>query len=202
MGRRLPVPEVNAGSMADIAFLLLIFFLVTTTIETDSGIDRKLPPPDDITEVTRKKKNVLSVLLDGKGQLLVQDQITALTDLRETVMAFLDNGGAPSDSSDHCAYCSGKELSSSSDNPLMATITMRSGRETEYGFYITVQNEVVAAYNTLRNREGQRLYGLDYTDMEIAYEASETTEAEKTLLRKQIMHLREMYPLNIIEPLQ
>ena len=58
-------PEVNAGSMADIAFLLLIFFLVTTTIETDSGISRKLPPIDDTQQedVIIKEKNLFTVLI-------------------------------------------------------------------------------------------------------------------------------------------
>ena len=65
-------PEVNAGSMADIAFLLLIFFLVTTTIEVDSGINRKLPPMEDNQEPPIiKKKNIFTVLLNGKDQLLV-----------------------------------------------------------------------------------------------------------------------------------
>jgi len=64
-------PEVNAGSMADIAFLLLIFFLVTTTIETDSGISRKLPPIEESEEdVIIKQKNIFTVLLNGKDQLL------------------------------------------------------------------------------------------------------------------------------------
>ena len=59
-------PEVNAGSMADIAFLLLIFFLVTTTIEKDSGINRKLPPIEELEEdVVIKQKNIFTVLLNG-----------------------------------------------------------------------------------------------------------------------------------------
>ena len=69
-------PEVNAGSMADIAFLLLIFFLVTTTIETDSGISRKLPPMEESEEdVVIKQKNIFTVLLNGKDQLLVEDEL-------------------------------------------------------------------------------------------------------------------------------
>ena len=97
-------PEVNAGSMADIAFLLLIFFLVTTTIETDSGINRKLPPMEDSDEdVIIKQKNIFTVLLNGKDQLLVEDNIMELKDLREAAREFLDNGGDGS-----CNYCQGK----------------------------------------------------------------------------------------------
>ena len=87
-------PEVNAGSMADIAFLLLIFFLVTTTIETDSGISRKLPPMEESEEdVVIKQKNIFTVLLNGKDQLLVEDELMVLEDLRESAIEFLDNGG-------------------------------------------------------------------------------------------------------------
>ena len=75
-------PEVNAGSMADIAFLLLIFFLVTTTIETDSGISRKLPPMEESEEdVVIKQKNIFTVLLNGKDQLLVEDELMELISL-------------------------------------------------------------------------------------------------------------------------
>ena len=91
-------PEVNAGSMADIAFLLLIFFLVTTTIETDSGISRKLPPMEESEEdVVIKQKNIFTVLLNGKDQLLVEDELMDLEELREAAIEFLDNGGGTGD---------------------------------------------------------------------------------------------------------
>ena len=76
-------PEVNAGSMADIAFLLLIFFLVTTTIETDSGINRKLPPMEENEEdVVIKQKNIFTVLLNGKDQLLVEDKLMEIEEYK------------------------------------------------------------------------------------------------------------------------
>src|SRR5690606_40142151 len=100
-------PEVNAGSMADIAFLLLIFFLVTTTIETDSGLNRKLPPIDENQEdVIIKQKNIFTVLINGKNQLLVEDELMELKDLRKAAVEFLDNGGGTGD--DACSYCKGK----------------------------------------------------------------------------------------------
>ena len=80
-------PEVNAGSMADIAFLLLIFFLVTTTIETDTGLNRKLPPIDENTEPPIiKQKNIFTVLINGKNQLLVEDELMELKDLRKAAV--------------------------------------------------------------------------------------------------------------------
>ena len=97
------VPEVNAGSMADIAFLLLIFFLVTTTIEKDSGINRKLPPIEELEEdVVIKQKNIFTVLLNGKDQLLVEDELMELKDLRSAAVEFLDNNGDKT-----CNYCKG-----------------------------------------------------------------------------------------------
>ena len=144
-------PEVNAGSMADIAFLLLIFFLVTTTIETDSGINRKLPPMEESEEdVIIKQKNIFTVLLNGKNQLLVEDEIMELKDLRQAAIEFLDNGGDKS-----CNYCKGKRDPASSDNPDKAIISLANNRQTSYKTYIAVQNELVAAYNDLRNIRAQ-----------------------------------------------
>ena len=68
-------PEVNAGSMADIAFLLLIFFLVTTTIETDSGLNRKLPPMEDVVDPpVIKQKNIFTVVVNKNNDLLVEEK--------------------------------------------------------------------------------------------------------------------------------
>jgi biopolymer transport protein ExbD len=147
-------PEVNAGSMADIAFLLLIFFLVTTTIEKDSGINRKLPPmeEEDQPDVIIKQKNIFTVLLNGKDQLLVEDDLMEIKDLRVAAVEFLDNNGDKS-----CTYCQGPKDPTSSDNPDKAIISLKNERETSYAAYISVQNELVAAYNVLRNRRALQL---------------------------------------------
>ena len=167
MSRRKGAPEVNAGSMADIAFLLLIFFLVTTTIETDAGLDRMLPPiePPD-TDVIIKQKNIFVVNINKNGQLLVEEQLMDIKDLRAAAIAFLDNGGSPTGTPEYCNYCKGKRDEKSSDSPQKAIISLKNDRETTYSTYITVQNELVAAYNDLRNREAKRLYGRDFTEME------------------------------------
>ena len=141
-------PEVNAGSMADIAFLLLIFFLVTTTIEKDSGLNRKLPPmEEDVDPPIIKQRNIFTVLLNGKDQLLVEEELMEIKDLRAAAIEFLDNNGDGT-----CTYCKGPKNSSSSDNPDKAIISLKNDRETSYATYISVQNELVAAYNVLRNR--------------------------------------------------
>ena len=222
MPRRKGAPEVNAGSMADIAFLLLIFFLVTTTIETDAGLDRMLPPaepPEDI-DVVIKQKNIFTVNINKSGQLLVEEQIMNIQDLREAAIAFLDNGGDGScifstltivaasittivqkcnGGDGSCNYCKGRKDASSSDNPEKAIISLKNDRETKYSTYITVQNELVGAYNDLRNREAQRLYGRDFTEMEGKFLNPETPSAERDDLKPKVKKIQELFPQKLSE---
>ena len=194
-------PEVNAGSMADIAFLLLIFFLVTTTIETDSGISRKLPPIEESEEdVVIKQKNIFTVLLNGKDQLLVEDELMDLQDLRSAAIEFLDNGGGTGE--DACDYCNGRRDPASSDNPEKAIISLKNDRETSYKIYIAVQNELVAAYNVLRNREFSRLnpmMGMDFVQANNKYNDPRTTSAEKEKLKPLLNVVKTMYPQKLSE---
>ena len=182
-------PEVNAGSMADIAFLLLIFFLVTTTIETDAGLNRKLPPIEDSQEPPQiKQKNIFTVLLNGKDQLLVEDELMEIKDLRKAATEFLDNGGDGS-----CNFCKGKKDPESSDNPDKAIISLKNERETTYKTYIAVQNELVAAYNDLRNIRAQALYGKSFIEME-ANLNDVNWPGNKTLLKEQLEKIKIEYP--------
>lgn len=200
MARRGGPPEVNAGSMADIAFLLLIFFLVTTTIETDAGLDRMLPPiepPED--NVVIKQKNIFTVNINKNGQLLVEEELTDLKDLRAKAVAFLDNGGAASGTPDYCNYCKGRRDPSSSDNPGKAIISLRNDRETKYATYITVQNELVGAYNELRNRESQRLYGRDFTEMEAEFLNPETPSNIRDDLKDKVKRVQDLFPQKLSE---
>lgn len=200
MARRGGPPEVNAGSMADIAFLLLIFFLVTTTIETDAGLDRMLPPiepPED--NVVIKQKNIFTVNINKNGQLLVEEELTDLKELRAKAVAFLDNGGAPSGTPDYCNYCKGRRDPASSDNPGKAIISLRNDRETKYATYITVQNELVGAYNELRNREAQRLYGRDFTEMEAEFLNPETPSRIRDDLKDKVKRVQDLFPQKLSE---
>ena len=200
MARRAGAPEVSAGSMADIAFLLLIFFLVTTTIETDAGLDRMLPPiePPD-TDVVIKQKNIFQVNINKSGQLLADDELIELKDLREKAIAFLDNGGAPSGTPDYCSYCKGKRDDSSSDNPTKAIISLKNDRETKYSTYITVQNELVGAYNDLRNREAQRLFKTNFVEMEARYLNPETSDEVKEELKEKVKRIQDLFPQKLSE---
>ncbi|WP_299222910.1 biopolymer transporter ExbD [uncultured Psychroserpens sp.] len=193
-------PEVNAGSMADIAFLLLIFFLVTTTIPKDSGINRKLPPIEENDEdVNIKEKNIFTVLLNGKDQLLVEDELMEIKDLRSAAVKFLDNGGDGS-----CDYCKGARDPKSSDNPDKAIISLKNERETSYKAYISVQNELVAAYNQLRNRRALEIGpkrgfpDMDYIAMEKAYDDPKFT-GNKDKLKAVITQIKEEIPQKLSE---
>tara|TARA_A100000164_G_C21935649_1_gene787959 strand:+ start:659 stop:1282 length:624 start_codon:yes stop_codon:yes gene_type:complete len=194
-------PEVNAGSMADIAFLLLIFFLVTTTIETDSGLNRKLPPMEDqIDPPIIKEKNILTVVVNKNNQLLVEEKLLQVDELRSTAIEFLDNGGGKGEEA--CDYCRGKKNPSSSDNPDKAIISLKNDRETSYKIYIAVQNELVAAYNVLRNREFLRLnptIGLDFVEANSKYSDPRTSEEIRDELRPKLDEVKKMFPQKLSE---
>ncbi|WP_108424959.1 ExbD/TolR family protein [Flagellimonas amoyensis] len=195
MPRRKGAPEVNAGSMADIAFLLLIFFLVTTTIETDAGLDRMLPPIEPPEEdVIIRQKNIFTVNINKNGQLLVEDELMNLKNLRSAAIGFLENNADGS-----CTYCKGKKDPGSSDNPTKAIISLKNDRETKYSTYITVQNELVGAYNDLRNREAQRLYQRDFTDMESEYLNPETPSSVRDELKDKVKRIQDMFPQKLSE---
>jgi biopolymer transport protein ExbD len=144
-------PEINASSMADIAFLLLVFFLVTTTIDVERGITVKLPewsnePPE---EINLKQRNVFSVLVNAQNQLLVRGELADVKDLRERAKEFILN---PTQN---------PELS---ESPNTAIISLKNDRGTNYKTYLEVYNELKAAYNELWDEECMRLFGQHYSE--------------------------------------
>jgi biopolymer transport protein ExbD len=152
MARR-EAPEINAGSMADIAFLLLIFFLVTTTMDVDKGISRKLPPiiEDPIDKPPPiKEKNVFVVLINSQDNLFVEEDYMDIDDLREAAKEFISNFGKDP---------------ASSDNPQKAVISVQNDRGTSYEMFIAVQNELTAAYNELRDEESKKRFGKVYSEL-------------------------------------
>lgn len=144
------LPDVNAGSMADIAFLLLIFFLLSATIPNDQGINRKLPAPcpegQNCNTGVKSKNNVLAISLNSKNEVMVGDSLVSLEELKEITKKFLDNNGDGS-----CQYCNGKGLKTSSDNPKKAIISLSNDNLTSYSKYIQVQDELTKAYFELRS---------------------------------------------------
>jgi biopolymer transport protein ExbD len=128
--------EVNSSSMADIAFLLLVFFLVTTTIASDKGIPMVLPPKsDDQQEVKLQERNIFKVLINSKDQLLVENEPLETEQIREACMKFLNNRGKDPNSS---------------ESPTKAVVSIKADRGTSYEKYLTVLDEITAAYNQSR----------------------------------------------------
>lgn len=131
-----PVTEVNSGSMADIAFLLLIFFLVTTTIASDKGISVLLPPKKDTPdEVKMKERNIFNVLVNSNDQLLVEEEPLDISRLKAEAKKFISNNGADP---------------ASSEDPNKAVISLKADRGTSYRAYISVRDLLKQAYAELR----------------------------------------------------
>ncbi len=191
-------PEINAGSMADIAFLLLIFFLVTTTMNVDSGVSKRLsekPPPDYVPPII-KQKNIFEVNINRNNELLVEGERMEIKDIKEAALKFIDNGGgvgkpgldgAPGTP---CDYCQGEKSETSSDHPNKAIISVQSDRGTEYGTYVVVQDELLKAYRELRNRLCRERYGISFTELEEAYKDNRKDED----LKKKVDDIKKSYP--------
>jgi len=144
--------QVNAGSMADIAFLLLIFFLVTTTIEMDKGIMVKLPPWDPFTTISDvPENNVLTIKINWENKLMVEKEPGNIKKLRRQVKEFIMN---PTGSLD---------LPSA---PNKAVISIQNDRGTSYESYLEVYNEIRAAYNELWDEAAQQRFQKSYVRLD------------------------------------
>lgn len=143
--------EINASSMADIAFLLLIFFLVTTQILEDKGILVKLPPWSEEDPETLKllPRNVFSVLVNADNKLLVRGEPSEVKDLRQRAKEFILN---PTQREDLA------------QSPTKAIISLKNDRGTNYRTYLEVYNELKGAYDELWDEECRRRYGKPYSE--------------------------------------
>ncbi|WP_046758893.1 ExbD/TolR family protein [Kordia jejudonensis] len=178
---RKTISGVNAGSMADIAFLLLIFFLVTTTFPEDQGIESVMPKPcpkgvDCTAEL--HEKNIFTIKLNRNNELMANNELITVDALRENIKAFVDNNDDES-----CTYCHGEKDVKLSDNPQKAVIAIQTDRQASYDNYIEVQNALVGAYYELR----QELSRLKFNK-----NVDQLTEEE-------ILELQESYPFRITE---
>ncbi|MDA3816110.1 MAG: biopolymer transporter ExbD [Prolixibacteraceae bacterium] len=162
------LPEYNASSLADIAFMLLIFFLVTTTMDIDSGLERRLPQwvdPEDIEDTPPiKERNVFVVLVDRNNRLMVEGELTRVEDLKDKAKEFLTNPmndeTLPEKEVKEVPFFGPYEVLTKS-----SVISLQNDVGTTYGTYIAVQNELVAAINELRENLAQRKFGKSYEDL-------------------------------------
>lgn len=160
-------PEINGGSLADIAFMLLIFFLVATTMDVDSGISRMLPPPMPDDEEQKppeiKNRNVFVVLVNSNDQLLVENEPMDISRLKEEAKEFIENPARREDLPQmevkDIPFFGSYEVSKQ-------VISLQNDRGTSYGMYIQVQNELAAAYRELRDDLSMRKFGKKYEDLD------------------------------------
>ena len=162
MARR-HVPEINAGSMADIAFLLLIFFLAATTMDSDTGLLRQLPEipdpnvPQDVNQIN--DRNILEVKVNKDNLLLVEGELTEFSQLRDITSRFIINA-------DNLPNMPEKEIVNLpyfGDVPVSkAVISLQNDIGTKYGVYIAVQNELIAARAKLRDDLAKQEFGIAY----------------------------------------
>jgi biopolymer transport protein ExbD len=200
-------PEVNGGSLADIAFLLLIFFLVTTTMDIDTGITRLLPPEpekDQETEVRVNKRNVLVVLLNKSDRLMVGGEEMNRFALKAKTIEFFTN---PMNSA-NLPEMEEKEIQfpvgSSSLLPpdgvwrgkvSKGVISLQNDRSTTYGKYLQIQNELVAAVNELRNNFCNLYFDKDYDELNTGNPIEE--EIHEGIRQIYKMNISESEPKNI-----
>ena len=146
--------SINAGSMADIAFLLLIFFLVTTTILEDKGILVRLPPYEkDVVIPPIPAKNILAVNINTDNQLMIEGEMANVEDIREITKEFILNPN---------------QLSTLPSKPKNAVISLQHDRGTEYKTYLEVYNELKAAYREIWEERAFKNYGKAYGALSVA----------------------------------
>lgn len=192
MARR-KLPEINASSNADIAFLLLIFFLVTTTMDVDTGIARKLPPPpvnDQEEEIDINQRNIFNVMINKSDLMLVRNKPGNIDLLKEQAKEFLAN---PYNKVD----LPGKklvEIEGMPDGTYMVSkgvISLKNDRGTSYNMYIQVQDQLAAAVNELRDELAKELFGMSMSELE-------NDEVKYNAIQKAVpMAISEAEPENI-----
>jgi biopolymer transport protein ExbD len=161
--------EINGSSMADIAFLLLIFFLVTTTINVDTGIGLVLPPPlEDEDPPPIRERNLMNILVNSEGRILMDEEPYSITQVKDRLMEFINN---PNNDPDLA------------ETPDLAIISIKTQRQTPYRIYVNMLDEVMGAYKDLRDEASRANYGVPYGALN---ENSEQQNQIKDLFPKKI----------------
>jgi len=146
--RRHRMPVLNTTSTADISFMLLTFFLVTSSMDTDKGIVRQLPPPppqqeEEEREVSIGRENVMNVALDAGDKLTCDGKAITLKQLKARVTAFVQS------------------------KPTTHIISVKADPNTSYDAYFKMQHSIVAAYNRLRDQQARHSFGHSYAECNV-----------------------------------
>lgn len=186
MGKKRKMPGLNTSSTADISFMLLIFFLVTTSMDTDQGLGRTLPkPPEDDqlnNEIKIKERNILNIRINKDNYVMIGDDYASLDDVKERAKEFIKN---PENRS-NLPELKAKKIKGLGKTMMVTenhVISVQTDRGTDYGVYFQVQDALVAAYNELRDELSKEEFGYRYEFL--------TAEQQKAI--------REVYPQKISE---
>ena len=192
------VQEINAGSMADIAFLLLIFFLVATTMNVDTGLMRMLPPmpPENQKQedVKVKERNLFLVLVSGSGNIMVgtpnHQEITDLRQIKDRTKEFIlnpmDDENLPEKKDTEIELADGSKWVYPESQ---GVVSLQTDRNTDYQVYIQVQNELTRAFNEVRDEVAMQKFGKKFSELE---------KADRDVISKAVpMKISEAEPRNI-----
>lgn len=202
---RKELPEVNASSLADIAFLLLTFFLIATSMDKQEGVQRQLP---DLTvekePIKIEQQNAIEFVANAFGQILYKedpDKIRQINikEIKELVMEHVDNGGGVDADGNPCSYCTGgpdgTRSALLSDHPSSAVISVKFDKGTSWEDYMALQGEIEAAYSELKAKYVQRTYNRDWSLVVVDPSKSEN-DGDNAI----IADANSKYPKIIAEP--
>lgn len=186
MGNKRKMPGLNTSSTADISFMLLIFFLVTTSMDTDQGLGRTLPkPPEEDqlnNEIKVKERNILNIRINKDNYVMIGDDYASLDDVKERAKEFIKNA----DNKPNLPELKAKKIKGLGKTMMVTenhVISVQTDRSTDYGVYFAVQDALVAAYNELRDELSKQEFGVRYEFLK--------SEEQKAI--------REVYPQKISE---
>lgn len=188
-------PEINGGSMADISFLMLIFFLMVTTMDTDKGLSRRLPPmPDEnaqVQDIKVNKRNLLEVRITTNDNVYAANQVTAqrITDVNELEQIVIEHLTNPT-GNEKLSNKKTKDIEGFGEYAVSeGVISLQNDRGTSYNKYIEVQNVLVRAINRIRDDFSLQNFGKVYLQL---------TEEQQEIVREAIpQNISEAEPKNV-----
>ena len=196
MAKNKKEPEINASSQADIAFTVLIFFLVVSTMDIDTGIVRMLPPMADPNvkqeDIKVKERNLLLVFVAGSGNIMAGGKVISLDALKEKAKEFilnpLDDKDLPEKKPTDIEMPDGSKWTYPVSE---GVISLQNTRDTSYQRYIQVQNELTRAFNEVRDEVAMAKFGKKFADLD---------EAERKVITKAIpMKISEAEPRKMMK---
>ncbi len=196
MAKSKKIPEINASSQADIAFTVLIFFLVVSTMDVDTGIVRMLPPMADPNvkqeDIKVKERNLLLVFVSGSGNIMAGGKVISLNALKDKAKEFIlnpfDDKNLPEKKPTEIEMPDGSKWTYPVSE---GVISLQNTRDTSYQVYIQVQNELTRAFNEVRDEVAMGKFGKEFADL---------SEAERKVITKAIpMKISEAEPRKMIK---